>query len=783
MYPRRISLLLLCAGLVAGGPRVAAPAAPQRDGPARVRFDRDIRPILSNHCFGCHGFDAGARQADLRLDTAAGMTASAASGARVVVPGRPAESELVARVTSRDAEHRMPPAAGSDPLTSGQIELLTRWIAEGANWSQHWSFVAPRRQRLPPVADGAWARGPIDYFVLQRLDAEGITPSLEADRQTLLRRVALDLTGLPPSRDEVEAFARDLAPAAYERAVDRLLASPHYGERMARRWLDLARYADSSGYANDRLRSMWPYRDWVIRALNADMPFDQFTIEQLAGDLLPGASQSQIVGSGFHRNTPHQYEGGSDPEQYRVERVKNRLDTTGTVWLGLTVGCAQCHTHKFDPISQREYYQLYAFFNSADEVKQSVASDRQQRELSRLESEIAEVKRRLAGSAQDIPAAALKEKLQQLTKARDQFRGSLPTTLVFRERAQPRETAIQIRGDFLSPGEKVRPTTLSRLHAFGMPAEASANRLHLARWLVRSENPLTARVTMNRAWQHFFGQGIVLTENDFGHRGALPSHPHLLDWLAVEFSESGLSTKRLHRRIVRSATYRQWSIVRPELAQLDPRNRLLARQSRHRVEAEVIRDMALAASGLLNRKMGGPSVFPPIPPNVIGTSSAGHKWPTSGGGDRYRRGLYTAVYRANVYPMLSTFDGPDRDNACTKRNRSNTPLQSLSLANDPAMGELFRGLANRVLREAPQQDAQRMRHAFEVCLGRQPSRAEAVRLMAYLAHQRAHFESHPKAALRVTGDPQAAGRPATEVAAWFAVGRLLFNLDEFVTRE
>ena len=749
-----------------------------------VDFNDDIRPLLSKYCFQCHGFDPQARQADLRLDTAVGMAAEVTSGQRVVVPGKPSASALFLRVTAADADVRMPPPEVADRLSPEEVDQLRRWIEQGADWEEHWAFVSPQRTPLPNAPRADWGRNGIDAFIRARLRENELSPSPEAGRETLVRRVMLDLRGLPPTLQEVEEYQRDKAPDAYARMVDRTLAGPHYGERMARLWLDLARYADSSGYANDRLRSIWPYRDWVTNAFNADMPFDRFTLEQLAGDLLPGATQSQIVASGFHRNTPHQYEGGSDPEQYRVERVKNRLDTTGTVWLGLTVGCAQCHTHKFDPISQTEYYQLYAFFNSANETRHSVASDGQQVEIDRLVMEVARLKTALKDAGPEgEKGKEIKIRLDAVAKQLDKLRKSLPTTLVFREPAQKRETRVHLRGDFLVPGEQVAPRTLSRLHPFTPPKSGVPTRVDLARWIMSTENPLTARVTTNRIWQHLFGQGLVPTENDFGHRGASPTHPHLLDWLALEWSARGYSMKRLHLRILTSATYRQASVARADLEARDPFNRLLGRQSRHRVEGEIIRDMALSVSGLLSRTMGGRSVFPPIPPNVIGTSSARHKWPTSGGGDRFRRGLYTAVYRANVYPMLSTFDGPDRDNACTKRTRSNTPLQSLSLANDPAMAELFEGLARRLLTADVSTDSDRLVHAFRLCLGRHPRAAELDRLLAFCDHQRRHFNDDRKAAQAVRGSAEVAGSSQAEFAVWFSVARLLLNLDEFVTRE
>ena len=753
-----------------------------------IDFNRDIRPILSAHCFKCHGFDASARQAGLRLDTQEGLTAQRSSGDRVVVAGDPAQSQLIARVTSKDESFRMPPADVADQLNQRQQALLNRWIEKGAQWKEHWSFIPPNRPPLPNVQNASWPIHSIDDFVLARLESAGIPPSIAAERHTLLRRVSLDLTGLPPTLSEIEAYLGDTATGAYERVVDRLLASPHYGERMARRWLDLARYADSSGYANDRLRSMWPYRDWVITALNDDMPFDQFTIEQLAGDMLPGAGRSQLVASGFHRNTPHQYEGGSDPEQYRVERVKNRVDTTGTVWLGLTVTCAQCHTHKYDPLSQREYYQLFAFFNSASETQKALPSESQSRELVKLDGEIAECEAQLAEVDQSDWPPDMTARLEKLTKLCKELQESFPTTLVFNETDLPRETFIQVRGDFLSLGDKVMPVTPAWLHPFESPANGPASRLDFARWLMHEDNPLTARVTVNRAWQHFFGRGLVETENDFGHQGSLPTHPELLDWLARELIESGWRLKHLHRLIVTSATYRQSSQFRPDLVDQDPRNLLLARQSRHRVEAEVIRDLALATSGLLSRKIGGPVVFPPISPNAMQQDvgrdvNQKHDWPTSEGADRYRRGLYTAIYRSNVHPMLSTFDGPDRDNACTRRSRSNTPLQSLSLSNAPAMIELFRGLAARIVAELPEDDILRMSGAFRICLGRDPTPLELAHLLEFYREQRVNYETNTSAAEQLLPQGVPTDTSITDTAAWVTVSRLLMNLDEFVTRE
>jgi hypothetical protein len=650
----------------------------------------------------------------------------------------------------------------------------------------HWAFLPLRQPAVPPIPQGR-IRNPIDAFILARLDKEGLRPAPEADRVTLLRRLALDLTGLPPTPAEVDAFVKDRRPDAYERQVDRLLASPHYGERWGRHWLDLARYADSNGYSIDSPRTIWPYRDWVINALNKDMPFDRFTVEQLAGDLLPDAAREQKIATGFHRNTLINEEGGVDPEQFRVEAVLDRVNTTASVWLGLTLGCAQCHNHKYDPFRQSEYYQVFAFFNNQDEVNLPL------------------------GVPDPNPSPPKKFK-----------KGGL-TTMVLRERATPRESHVLRGGDFTHPGAKVSPGTpavlpplfrkekgvargswfVDRETHYDTSREAShepratnheprtANRLDLARWLVRPDHPLTARVIVNRVWGQYFGIGLVETENDFGTRGTPPSHPELLDWLATNFMKQGWSLKALHRLIVTSATYRQSSRARADLDTTDPRNRLLARQARLRLEAEVIRDVALAASGLLERRIGGPSVYPPQPDGIYKFTQVQRSWKTSTGPDRYRRGLYTFFQRSAPYPALTVFDAPDANSACTRRGRSNTPLQALTLLNDQAFLELARGLAERVLREGSDGDPERLRYAFRLCLAREPSPAEANRLEKYLHLQLEEFRAAPaeaQALLDPAGKRDAGARPAPDAdtprrAAWTAVARVLLNLDEFITRE
>jgi hypothetical protein len=704
-------------------------------------FNRDVRPILSNYCFKCHG--PATQKSGVRLDT---LAHAAKKGA--VVAGKPDDSALIARVTEAEDADRMPPPEAGPRLTPAQVKTLRDWVAAGAGYAPHWAFTPPKRGDAPSTEHQT--RNGIDGFVFARLEREGLSPSPEADRPTLIRRVHLDLVGLLPPPDEVDAFVKDTAPDAYEKVVDRLLASPHYGERQARHWLDLARYADSNGYTVDGVRTVWPYRDWVIRALNDDLPFDRFTAEQLAGDLLPDPTKDQLVATGFHRNTPFNEEGGADPEQFRVERTVDRASTTGAVWLGLTVGCAQCHDHKFDPVTQKDFYRLYAFFNSCDEPVLPVGgSPAVEQKVNELTARMEELSRQGDQNGAEKVRAEIKK-----------VAGKLPTALVLRERAKPRETFVQIRGDFLRPGDKVTPGFPAALAGGGTPS-APLTRLDLAKWLASAENPLTARVTVNREWQKFFGKGLVETENDFGMQGSLPTHPDLLDWLAAEFRETGWSFKKLHRLIVTSATYRQASVARPEPAVKDPLNKLLWRQNRLRVEAEVVRDAALTGSGLLSRRMYGPGVYPPQPAEVFALTQNKKPWPESQGEDRYRRGLYTFVYRQSQHHLLATFDGADAQTACTRRNRSNTPLQALHLANDPIFVELADGLGKRVVKDGPPDDAGRVGFAFRVCFGRSPTDAERDRVLAFLRDQ----------------------RKADEKTAWNQVARVLMNLDEFITRE
>lgn len=685
--------------------------------------------------------------------------------------------------------------------------------SKAPNQPKHWAFVAPARPAEPQVRLTSWPRNAVDRFILARLEQNGIAPSPPADRATLIRRVSLDLTGLIPSIDEVEAFVNDPQPDAYEQLVDHLLASPHYGERWARHWLDGARYADSNGYSIDAPRSIWKYRDWVIDALNAGLPFDQFTIEQLAGDLLPNATLEQRIATGFHRNTPINEEGGIDKEQFRIESIIDRVNTTATVFLGITFACAQCHDHKFDPFTQKDYFQFFSFLNNADEPSMEVAGsqeiaqrDRVRAQITALENELAnyidQFREDQAAWETRLDAAARKQLFRETQKALgvpqikrslrqkqllfEGFRRGDPkftglkneiaqlrkqepkfvTTLVLKERSEPRESYVFIKGDFTRKGEPVTPGLPAVLLPSRPPQmadpETLANRLDLARWIVDPANPLTARVTMNRAWQQYFGKGIVETENDFGTQGALPSHPDLLDWLATEFVRQDWDLKSMHRLMVTSATYRQSSRHRPELENTDPHNRLLARQNRLRLDAEIVRDAALVASGLFSNEIGGPSVFPPQPDGVMTLGQSRREWKSSAGADRYRRGLYTFFWRATPHPSLLVFDAPDATSACTRRVRSNTPLQALTLLNDHAQFELANAFANRLLLEIPGNSSRRITRGFQICLSRPPQQIEHQRLNQLIEEETAS---------------------SSERAAWTAAARVLLNLDEFITRE
>lgn len=1046
-----------------------------------IRFNGEIRPVLADACFACHGPDEQSRQAELRLDTADGLFARH-NDKVTVVPGQLEASELFRRITSDDPAVRMPPPDATRQLSPAEIELLRRWIEQGARWEGHWSFQPLKRPTLPHVSQPEWLRNPDDAFILARLDANTLPPSNDASPETLLRRVTLDLTGLPPTREEIDSYLADPSPNRYERLVDRLLASPAYGEHMAVAWLDAARYADSSGYQSDGHRDMSRWRDWLIGALNAGMPFDQFTIEQLAGDMLPNPTLDQLIATGFHRNHRANSEGGSIPEEFLVEYAVDRVDTTSTIWLGLTIGCARCHDHKYDPISQRDYYRLFAFFNQVPEKGRVwkegnsppymvTPTPAQQRELQRLEEHLTAAEnhwqrqtasrdrvqreweqsllqdvsptpvdgtitddliawfpladrldptyqqghhrteteidlnstagklpmkaamsvptlstgqadfinterpglrltkgqfidagdvanfgyfdtfsvalwikprgdmtgglitrtsddsdrvgwavhlengyvqvhltnrwlddalrvqaraalhkeqwqhvvmtydgsrlakgvrifidgtlqetevlldslnqtmvnkeplrigstgktRSLTGDFADVriyqsplsddeamavsvstPMAQLvaippeQRTVPQATKVREYFlrvagpqtvrdayaalRGlrenyrrflkSLPTTMIMQDAAEMRPTFVLKRGAYDAPTLAV---TAGIPDALTIPSKPSCNnRLELARWLIDVENPLTARVAVNREWQRFFGTGIVATSEDFGTQGTRPSHPDLLDWLATEFIRSGWDVKGLHRSMVTSATYRQTSIASPEKMAADPGNRWLSRGPRFRMTAEMIRDGALAASGLLQRQIGGPSVKPYQPAGLWSEIASVKEYARSSGPDLYRRSLYSFVKRTVVNPTMGVFDATTRETCSVRRSRTNTPLQALTLMNDVTFMEAARVLAQHTLQETGDSPSQRIQSMFMKLVGRTASIDELRILTDAVEQHRQYFADHLDAAqrlLRVGEAPVDARLSPIELAAYTSVANVILNFDETVTKE
>jgi len=951
---------------------------------ATVEFNRDVRPILSDKCFACHGPDAKAKGIPLRLDEEA-----AAKNGRAIVPGNAAGSELMKRVTAAKPALRMPPAATGHQLTAAEIRTLETWINEGAAWQKHWAYLKPVRVAPPGGAGGHPASvhpasvHPIDAFVTAALRRQQLTPAAEASRETLIRRVSLDLTGLPPTTAEVDAFLADQSPNAYEKLVDRLLASPRYGERMAARWLDAARYADTNGYQFDGERQMWRWRDWVIDAFNRNLPYNQFALEQLAGDMLPNRTPAQIIATGFNRNHRGNTEDGIIADEYRVEYVVDRVETTSAVFLGLTMGCARCHNHKYDPLSQREFYQFFAYFNNVPENGRAMKygnsppyvaapTDGEARQLAKLEADLAQVDgviaravvpagtragawvprasldweggpvadpktafydirdhftlaarfparegvilakkgtkledkgygalvredklfvhftsswdtdalklesvekltpgreyhlavtydgsvaaagfrvyldgqpiemkvlqdnlyrplvnaggifkqllraganvqqgraygrvltaRELAAlahpgdarfnkeawletAATGEPAAAWRQR-NALIAARDRLQRSLPTVMVMDELAPRRDTFILSRGQYDKPGDKVEPGLPAVLPP--LPAGAPNNRLGLAQWVIDPENPLTARVAVNRFWQHYFGTGFVKTVEDFGQQGEWPTHPELLDWLATEFIRTGWDMKAMQKLIVTSATYKQSSKATAELTQRDPENRWLARGPRMRLPAEAVRDNALAVAGLLREKLGGPSVKPYQPDGLWKeVVMQDMDYQRAGGDDLYRRSLYTFWKRTVAPPMMANFDAANRETCVVRENRTNTPLQALNLMNDVTFVEAARVLAEKMMRAGPAPD-ERLRQGFRMATARWPSSREQEVLGASLRYHLDYFATGEKQAAQFIAQgetPVDAALKPRELAAYAAVASLILNLDEVVTKE
>ncbi|MBN9521830.1 PSD1 domain-containing protein [bacterium] len=759
----------------------AAPAAAQP-----VDFARDIRPILSTQCFTCHGPDEKSRKADLRLDVR-----DDAVKAGAIAPGKADASEILNRITSDEPGEKMPPAsAKKPPLTPQQIDLLKRWVNEGAKYSEHWSFAKLTRPEPPPGP----AVNAIDRFVRDRLVKEKLNPSRPADRVTLVRRLSLDLTGLPPTPDEVRAFATDPAADAYEKLADRLLASPHYGERMALFWLDLVRYADSIGYHSDNPMNVSPYRDYVIRSFNANLRFDRFTIEQLAGDLLPNPTLWQRVATAYNRLLQTTEEGGAQAREYEAKYAADRVRNFGQVWLGGTIMCAECHNHKFDPYTQADFYAMAAFFADVQEGAigrrepgMPVPAPDDEKRLAELTAAAAAAQKTLLARAAAVGVAALKTErgaFNMAEKARAGLDAGIPRVLVTTA-AAPRTVRILPRGNWLdSSGPVMAPNTPGFLPPLQKAdAKARATRLDLAKWAVSPDNPLTARVFVNRTWKLFFGAGLSRSLEESGAQGELPTHPELLDWLAAEF-RTDWDVKRLVRLIVTSETYRQASVETPALRERDPFNRLLARQGRWRLDAEFVRDNALEVGGLLNRQIGGRSVFPYQPPGYwAALNFPVREWQKGTGETVYRRGLYTHWQRTFLHPAMLAFDAPSREECTCDRPRSNIPQQALVLLNDPEFVEAARAFAARTLAEGGADDTAKVAWAFTRATSRAPTAEETKVLVGLLARGRA-IDPAAAARLIAVGDrPNPAGTNPVELAAWTNVCRALLNLHETITRQ
>lgn len=840
----------------------SAPAKASKPADDRqIDFKKSIQPLFAKYCQDCHGPDA--REGGLRLTNRKNILMRNDSGEPAIIAGKSDQSILIHRVATKDEKEMMPPADFGERLSKQEVQVLKQWIDQGAIWPteseapKHWAYLSPVKSPPPIVQSSSRIHNPIDAFVIDQLEnqTQPLSQSPQASPARLLRRVSLDLIGLPPSIEDVLAFEKNPSPQAYEKFVDSLLQSPRYGEKWARQWLDLARYADSNGFQADQLRKMWLYRDWVINALNQDLPFDQFTIHQIAGDLIPKANLNQKIATGFHRCTTCNVEAGVDPEENRVNQIFDRVNTTGLVWLGTTFECAQCHNHKYDPFSQQDYYQIFAFFNNTplevEQLGKSVtfnftganfslplnADEKKQKDL--LTSQKVSIQKKLKSRRKElvkafpkweetilamlenseesakVPAAIQKilrteskkrtdkqsKQLTALQQKQDPSYADLEkeqnrilkdlkalepdTTLVMVEMDQPRINNIFKRGDFLSKGAAVKPQTPDALHP--LKSNGQPNRLMFAKWLVSKENPLVARVTVNRWWAQFFGQGIVATQEDFGSQGDAPTHPKLLDWLAVEFMEHNWSMKHIHKMIVMSATYQQSSKVTPELLEADPYNKRYTRGPRLRLSAESIRDNALAISGLLSTKMGGPPIYPPQPKGLwrhVGRNAP--KYLTSTSEDRYRRGVYVIWRRSAPYPSFTNFDAPDRGACVINRSRTNTPLQALTLLNDPAYIEIATGLAKQLATKGQTtqlSDRERVAYAFRLCVARAPKAEEVDHLTKVFQQELKYFQDHPQAAQKlISAENRPKGVGASRMAAWLYVANILLNLDETITK-
>ncbi|AOM78618.1 PSD1 and planctomycete cytochrome C domain-containing protein [Pedobacter steynii] len=737
--------------------------------PDQISYNFHVRPILSDKCFACHGPDANKREAGLRLDIAeeAYKALKENPSAHALVPFKPEASEVFLRISSTDSALMMPPKSSNLKLSAHEISLIEEWIKQGAKYERHWAFTAPAAPVVPKVKTEDWAKNEIDHFILAKLEEKGVKPNPEADKERLLKRLSLDLTGLPPGIEMMDKFLADRSSNAYGKAVESLLQSSAYGEKMALHWLDVARYADSHGYQDDNYRSQWPWRDWVIHAFNKNMPYDQFITWQLAGDLMPDATKEQLLATGFNRNHKITEEGGVIDEEYRVEYVTDRTNAFGKALLGVTLECAHCHDHKYDPFSQKEYYQVFAFFNNVKEVG--------------LESSVGGPETYAKKPLMQISNEDVKKILSFVNK---QDTGKLIVS-VMGDRDTVRKTYILDRGVYDAHGTEVEAGTPKSVLPFG--SKYAKNRLGLSKWLFDKQNPLTSRVFVNQVWQEFFGRGIVKTSGDFGMQGELPSHPELLDWLAIDFMNHGWNIKRLVKQIVSSATYRQSAVVSAEKLRTDPENILLARAPRYRIPAESVRDVVLASSGLLVKTIGGPSVKPYQPAGLWEAATSGRgilaNYKQDHGQALYRRGMYTFIKRTVPPPTMSIFDASNRDQCEVKRLNTNTPLQALVMMNDPTVLEASRVLAAKLLQENTAVEA-KMIKAFRLIVCRNPNEKEIKLLSSYYADQLKVFQQKSAAekVLAVGEYPIPEKIDKRSLAAMMEVMTTIYNLEETITK-
>ena len=795
----------------------AKPAAAAGEKP--VDFARDVLPILSNHCYHCHGPDQSskeAQEAGFRLDKS-----EESVGFGYIKPGNADDSDVMKVLTTTKASMKMPPLdSGKPQLNAEQVDIIRRWIDQGAKYSKHWSYtplVKPELPELPAGADKDWATNGIDLFIQAKMLDKGLTPNAPADRHRLIRRVYFDLIGLPPTPEAAQAFVEDTSPNAYEKVVDGLLASEHFGENWARQWLDKARYADSQGFEKDRPRTMWRYRDWVINAYNADMPFDQFTRDQIAGDLVPHPTLDQLIATGFHRNTMTNTEGGTDDEEFRSAAIIDRVNTTMEVWMGITMNCVQCHTHKYDPIQHEEFYQFYAFFNQTEDNDQwndapfiKAPTPEQQGELEKLQARVDQAKKALSDAGQkpfeqpdkkaknDKPDAsaeapkptAEQQRLLDAEKRLQQLNNQVPTALVMKDLPEDkqRETYVFKGGSFLAPDKEagiVKPGTPKAFNPF--PKDAPHNRLGLAQWLTADDNPLTARVQANRIWEQIWGIGLVDTTEDFGFQGSYPSNKPLLDYLAYTYQHDlKWSTKSFIKMIVMSSAYRQSASASAQRLDVDRFNRLMSRGPRVRLTAEQIRDQALAVSGLLvTDGVGGPSVTPYLPDGLLPQAFDGYVQQESTGDDLHRRGIYTMWRRTAHYASFAAFDAPARDVCTAKRSPTNSPLQVFVTLNDPAYVEAAQALGRRIITEAGDDLDARIKRGMNLVLMRDPSQNEREALRAVYTESLAQYQKDPEAARHIATDPLGKlpeDMDPADAAAITLVGNVLLNLDETINK-